>query len=152
MFAAVQWRKLLLEFVSVVLIRNCDQLAEDTDRAGHNSESRRQVQDRTDHKLLLLGYRQSQQVNYVKIYTHHQAHMGWAALGVKLCKWMSGRKPDGQWISNLYTAQVIDEGFRKCHHSRLDKWLVSPRLCAEYSVCVVSNILQRYHSFLLQIS
>ena len=35
MFAAVQLGKLLAEFVSVVLIRNCDQLAED--RAGQGT-------------------------------------------------------------------------------------------------------------------
>lgn len=71
MFAAVQLGKLLAEFVSVVLIRNCDQLAEDIAGQGRAqiSGSRRQVQDRTDRRLLLLGYRQSQQVNYVKIYT-----------------------------------------------------------------------------------
>ena len=41
--------ELLVQFVSVVLIRNCEQLAEDSQgRVGHTSESRLQVQDRID--------------------------------------------------------------------------------------------------------
>ena len=69
MFAAVQLGKLLAEFVSVVLIRNCDQLAEDIAGQGRAQFWIQKTGPGQDRPQTTAARLQTISVNYVKIYT-----------------------------------------------------------------------------------
>ena len=102
-------------------------LAEDT-KTGQGSGCRRQVQDRTDHKLLLLGYSQSQWIT--SKFTHIIQHIC-EALDI-FC-----HDDENKWIEA--TENLSEPAFHwsdEWQEVTLETWQVVGFLCAEYSfVC-----------------